>query len=380
MFMSTAAGQRKLSAFFSKLDRSIDWNLRLFGTPEEIEGNEFLAGLNGEFDAVVYSAFAKEKNIKALCRFPGPLVAMEMPSDSLLSRTSPTAIIHNDPASIAEAAAKYFTNQGSFRSAAFIHERQSYFWSLVRGKAFAAAMTEHSPLEFSPNGLSEKADRPRLGRFLSRLEKPAFVLCANDRRAAETMNAALAAGIDVPGELSILGVDNDPYACTNRIPALSSIEPDHLREGEIAAELIQKMLLTPSADMSSEQTPESLLVKVRQTVFRESTLFPPSGRYLLERASDYLKSHSGENLTPAHIAAAMGVSRSLIDLRLREAKRPTLAAQIADARLTHLAKALKETDAPIDVLLDTLGFENHNSIRNRFKARFGLSLRDYRAK
>ena len=49
------------------------------------------------------------------------------------------------------------------------------------------------------------------------------------------VEAAKAAGISVPGKISVLGIDNDPFVCDSVSPAISSIEPDFHGEGKTAA-------------------------------------------------------------------------------------------------------------------------------------------------
>ena len=51
---------------------------------------------------------------------------------------------------------------------------------------------------------------------------------------------------------------------------------------------------------------------------------------------------------------------------------------IAEAQLAVVAKMLTETDASIGAISDRCGFSNHRSLKNRFKMRYGMTMREYR--
>ncbi|MCW3053686.1 MAG: LacI family transcriptional regulator [Chthonomonadales bacterium] len=68
---------------------------------------------------------------------------------------------------------------------------------------------------------------PQAGEYLDRwralLQPPTAVVCANDAQALDLMAAAQSRGIDIPGDLSIIGVDNSPEARRAQ-PGLASVE------------------------------------------------------------------------------------------------------------------------------------------------------------
>ena len=66
------------------------------------------------------------------------------------------------------------------------------------------------------------------------------------------------------------------------------------------------------------------------------------------------------------------------DLRFHEQAGTTLAAAISEARLALVAKHLTETDESIGRIARKLSFPNVNSLGNRFRARYGVSMREWR--
>ena len=79
------------------------------------------------------------------------------------------------------------------------------------------------------------------------------------------------------------------------------------------------------------------------------------------------------------MAAHLGVSRPLLDLRFRETQKTSVGRLITDTRLAEVAHRLKDTRIAIGTIPDLCGFKNANALKNLFKKRYGLSMREYRS-
>ena len=371
MILSGMPGQRKLAGVFSKLKEFDEWDISIFRTQEEIAA-EFGKRKPSDFDGIIYSGFYNKAIFANFTKFSGPLVVMDNDSAELHRRNFPTVVIRNSAIAIADAAKRYYDDVGCFKSAAFINERKSTDWSKARCEALSSALDDVKV--FASSGLDEKSDLKLLKRFLSSLDKPSMVLCANDARAREVLEVANRIDINIPSEISIIGVDNDPYVCCGVSPNISSIEPDHFREGEIAAEKLGLLLRGKMRKAECER----IYVGVSSVILRGSSLKRQTSKNLVKRAREYIAQNSTDGLSPAEVAKGVGVSRPLLDLRLREAHAPTLSAMIAEAQLAAVAKMLTETSDSIEAISDRCGFSNHRSLKNRFKARYGMTMREYR--
>lgn len=69
-----------------------------------------------------------------------------------------------------------------------------------------------------------------LREWLGTLQLPSGLFAANDRVASEVLVAAAYMKLKVPSELAVVGVDNFAPICEHTIPALTSIQPDFMRE------------------------------------------------------------------------------------------------------------------------------------------------------
>ena len=374
--LAEPAGQRKFAGFFAYLGTVHRWNLRILREQSEILAFFSDRKTLGGIDGIIYSGRYDRRIFKTLVALPCPVVVMENESPELVRRTKNLVVIRNDADEIAKAAARTFSEMGRYRSFAYVGDRQKQEWSERRGAAFireVAARTSSEVQTYNNNASSAEADRPDLAKFLTTLEHPAAVLAANDMRAVEVIAAAKESGVAVPTRVAILGIDNDPYVCDSVSPSLSSIEPDFHAEGKAAAELLDKMMRS--------RTPKGtrhVFFGVKRVVLRESTPHLPPAERLVARAKEFIEAHATDGISPADVAAHLGVSRPLLDLRFRETQKTSVGQLITATKLGEVARRLRETKLSISAIQEHCGFNNANALKNLFKSRYGMSMRDWR--
>lgn len=75
------------------------------------------------------------------------------------------------------------------------------------------------------------------GLLLDRAPRPTALLAASDELALGALRAAADRGLDVPGELSVVGFDDTPYAAWSA-PGLTTVRQPHRDKGRLAAEQV----------------------------------------------------------------------------------------------------------------------------------------------
>ncbi|WP_026122815.1 LacI family DNA-binding transcriptional regulator [Nocardiopsis halotolerans] len=88
-------------------------------------------------------------------------------------------------------------------------------------------------------------------RVLDGGDRPTGVVCANDRVAAGVLLAAARLGIDVPGELSVVGYDDQDQMAGHLVPALTTIALPH---HEMGAAAVRMLLDSADAEGGLERT------------------------------------------------------------------------------------------------------------------------------
>ena len=97
--------------------------------------------------------------------------------------------------------------------------------------------------------------------------RPTGVFCFNDRVAMGAYRAAAELGLRIPGDLSIVGFDNQEYVADGIFPGLTTIELPHFDMGVWAAEHLFKEIDGASGDTPSEQ--------LRGPVIHRESVAPP---------------------------------------------------------------------------------------------------------
>jgi DNA-binding LacI/PurR family transcriptional regulator len=108
--------------------------------------------------------------------------------------------------------------------------------------------------------------------LLSAPDRPTALLCFSDVFAIGSVNAARRLGLDVPGDLSVVGFDDSPLARRSS-PALTTVRQDVESKGRLAAEALKSAM---------ERSRSGATGKVRhhvlptELVVRASTAPPPT--------------------------------------------------------------------------------------------------------
>ncbi len=117
----------------------------------------------------------------------------------------------------------------------------------------SAATSDSNTFEIERQGL---IDTDSLIHWLTSLVPPTGLFVCNDIRGQQVINACRQAGLLVPDELGIIGVDNDDVICPICDPPLSSVCPDAEGVGFRAAEILSAMMQSiPPQTRSSLSNP-----------------------------------------------------------------------------------------------------------------------------
>ena len=232
--------------------------------------------------------------------------------------------VTHDSAATARMAARELMRSGA-TAFAYVPYPERRFWSDERERGFVSALSLNGRACRVFSGRVSASDPTRYQRglraFVSELPKPCALFAANDAVASEVLSAAIFAGVKVPDDLAVIGVDDAHDICEHTTPTLSSVKPDFRRGGELAA----------------------LLLAARRVLGR----FP--------------------------------CSRRQAEMRFRKATGHSVLDEIHDVQLARAKDLLREGTMPLKAISDFCGFENPNSLRKFFKARTGRTMSEWRS-
>ncbi len=373
--LSGASGRDLLSGISTYAREHCRWRLRIFSRSEDFTPSA-LSEIS-DLDGIITSERGADGMAQVLERSRIPLVVIGMKGEWLPKRTRQLTFVRNDDEDIGRFAASHLHSLGNFRSFGFVPSAERTYWSLLREKGFRAHLRAKSiPTSvFAANGNVTRKVRPHasLSTWLQNLPKPAAIMAAFDERAVEVLSACNEAKIQVPRQVAVIGVDNDELLCDFSDPPLSSVLPDHVREGMLAAQELNRMLRSRKPTAAA-----TVLCRGKRIIRRESTAPVAPITHLVDEALRYIRRNATTALRVDDVVRHLGVSRRLADLRFKESGEPSLARVISNARLDEVAKRLKESEAPIGKIASACSFENLQHLANAFHRRFGMSMSDYR--
>lgn len=368
--MMSIAGLDKLGGIFEYLSDGPRWSLSIYRSQQEFTSETVKREIARGADAFIIGIPGVDEALETLAKTEIPVVIMNVDPGALAKRRCGYVFIRSDPESVGREAAHALLSQGVYRSYGYVGYREDDEWSQNRGKHFGdtLAMAGFSCATFNEPHIHEKiADRLTLVRWLRNLPKPCGLLAACDDTAFEIVDACREAGLRIPQEIGVLGVNNDPLLCENADPKISSVQPNFRLEGYLAA----KALHRPTRE-------NRFCVGIRQIVHRESTYpISPSGK-LVQRALAYIEKNRLKKLTVAAVAAHLHVSRSLLDLRFRELQSTTVREAIVTARVNEVKHRLLTTHDPLGKIASDCGWTNENALKNLFRKETGKAMSAWR--
>ncbi len=288
---------------------------------------------------------------------------------------SPTTIgvVECDSASVGKIAADHFIKSG-FKHFACVEDLARMYWSLPRCMAFketieAAGFQCSFYRSLKATTTRPKDDRSRLARWLEALHKPCAVFASNDVRARHIIEACQAKNITVPGQIALMGVDNDEVLCETAVPAISSIEWNTIDCGYGIAEFLDHVIRS-GLRPDKRQT---FYYSCARLVERASSLMNATGDPLVEECREYLAQSLDKKLTTASISSALNISRRTLERRFYLGAGHTLRTEIQMMRMTLAKQLLEETDFRLEDIAFKCGFYDVSHMRQTF-ARFGSRL------
>ena len=251
-------------------------------------------------------------------------------------------------------------------------------WSEERIAAFRALCAEVGAPCHVFEGRTVRRGRPedlarrraRLAAWLSTLPARCAVFAANDYSARDVALAARSVARSIPRELSLLGVDGMPDESGDAtIRRLSSVRMDFELAGYLAARLLSSLpSLPPQAAAFGP------LCVLRGDSTRGRGRRDP---HILE-AVGIIRREACEGLTAAALAARVPGSRKHFERRFREAMGHSVLDEILHVRLQAVMDLLSRPEPPIGTIADFCGFGSQVELRIAFRARTGMSMRQWR--
>jgi LacI family transcriptional regulator len=341
-----------------------DFRLRLPGI-EDWQGD----GVIADFDDPAVAAALARTNI--------PVVAVGGSYENEDGYPSGIPYVATDNFKLIKLAYEHLIEAGLRNFACFsLPEAQENRWAQERENAFRALMRRDRMEAEIYRGQSTSAPSwdeavQQQIKWLHSLPKPVGIIAVTDARARQLMQACMIAGIEVPEQVALIGIDNDPLArMLTRIP-LSSVIQGAQEMGRAAAHLLDRML--HGARLSDTRI---LVPPAGINILASSKHETPKHPHVM-RARHFIRQYACQGIKTGQVADYVGISRSSLESYFRQEVGRSVHDEILRFRLDAATTILGRGDCNLADVALSCGFTSSQYMHSVFKREFGCTPRAY---
>ncbi|HYG73670.1 MAG TPA: DNA-binding transcriptional regulator [Planctomycetota bacterium] len=292
-------------------------------------------------------------------------------------------LIETDDRAVVACAVEHLCERGfrhfgfcGFPGANYSDKRCSYFVEMLARRGLRCHV--HQPrlrTRPSPEFGFEQFGLPReqgIARWLTLLPRPIAILACNDVCGQQVLNACRAIGTAVPDEVAVVGVDNDHLLCELSDPPLSSVAPDTLRIGYMAAELLSGL-------MAGRRAPTgTIFVPPLGVVARRSSDVLAMDDRDIAAALRFMRERVCEGINVSDVLKHTAMSRSLFERRFKKALGRTPKTEILRLRVQRVKDLLAGSELSPRQIAQKTGFQNQEYMFAVFKRLTGATPQQFR--
>ena len=205
------------------------------------------------------------------------------------------------------------------------------------------------------------------------LRYPLGIFCYNDCVAADIVDACIEAGIRIPDQVAVLGVDNDPVICDCVQVPLSSVRHDLEGMAYEAAALLDRL-------MNGERPPDTpKRITPKGIVTRRSTeTLAVEDRDVADALGYIQENFRKGNLSVDDVVAHGRIPRRSLERVFRDELQRTILHEILRVRISHAQRLLEMTTQSVTDIAAQSGFASLNHFFRVFRVQTGLTPRAFR--
>ena len=230
--------------------------------------------------------------------------------------------------------------------------------------------------EASPNPPARYGWQDRMApltAWLRQLRPPVGLLAVQDYRARAAMDECQRLGLDIPHDVAVLGMEDDPTICEFSRPTLSSVSRNPWRLGYETAALLDRL-------MDGKPPPaQDLLIPSDGVVARQSTDTVAVEDRRVAAAVHFIHDHLAETFGVDRVVEAAKVSRRQLEVRFQRLLNCTLHDYISRQRVERAKQFLAGPERiKLHKLATACGFSSVERMRLVFKRVTGRTPLEYR--
>jgi LacI family transcriptional regulator len=202
---------------------------------------------------------------------------------------------------------------------------------------------------------------------------PFAILSAHDLLGITVLDACQEAGLDIPREAAVLGIDNEQIICECAPVPLSSVDNNLFEHGYQAARLLDTIIQGAKPSVSP------VLIPPRRVVTRASTDTIAASEPQLSHILQYIHEHLEDpSVMVKELCGKFVISRRTLDALFTEAKLGPPGQVIHEARLRRACAELTYGSKTVNEVAVHCGFASARNFCRYFRKMKGTSPRAWR--
>jgi LacI family transcriptional regulator len=209
--------------------------------------------------------------------------------------------------------------------------------------------------------------------WIAALPKPLAVFAPYDYHARVVVNVAQQAGLRVPDDVAVVGVDDDEVYCMTTSPQLSSVVTPGRQVGQVALSTLLKVL------QGERNVPKRTLIRPPTVLVRGS-----SSDFALQNedviaAVRFIREHAAQGVRVDQVADRVLVSRRTLERRFMTTLSHTVRDEIQRAKINLAKRLLIDTDLPYRDVARRSGIGAQQRLNRLIKSATGQTPVQFRA-
>ncbi|MDD4776705.1 MAG: substrate-binding domain-containing protein [Fermentimonas sp.] len=274
-------------------------------------------------------------------------------------------------------AADFFSKK-MFKNFAF-YGNKNFLWSKGRAEGYRSEVEKlkgnyyYFESEYLTNS-QWSSSHIELNTWLSSLPKPIAVFACDDYFALQVTEMCKINNINIPNEISLLGVDNDELICNLSYPTISSIVTDDENIGYTTGNKLHTLI------MNNKNIPFNITKKPIRIEQRQSTERYNISNKDIVRIIDYIEKNVTSDISIDNLTQLVPLGRRTLEKKFKETMGTTIYQFILEKKTEYLSyKLLTTSDSLLDISIEA-GFNDVRNAYRIFKKTTGYSPLNFRKK
>jgi len=212
-----------------------------------------------------------------------------------------------------------------------------------------------------------------LRRWLTTLQPPVGLLAVHDIRASMAIDSCQQAGLRVPDDVAVVGVNDDTVICDFCSVPISSVSRNDWKVGYEAAAMLDRLM------HRRKVASDEILIPPDRVVLRQSSDVLAINDPEVEKVVRYIREHLHEDFSIDELVQLVPLSRRWLQQRFKEYLGVTLYKFIVRERIDRAKKLLVgEKRLQLGEIARQCGFSETRLLRKNFERLEGITPTQFR--